>query len=355
MIWEEAIAFSERRSADNIDKLGDDRLIYTDVIRLWDFTLQHDQVPKIIEKISLACERGRSSMVRKNLKVNPMLKTKDDKRLPRFYYYGNQSVADRPVQKENAKNSMMFFPPASPNDREFHILKFYAVSSAMAKCLLNSTGQSFDFPFQVNELEHQIIHLTTSPVASILLLGRSGTGKTTCCLYRLWSRFKRYWENEVTAGPHIPIIQRLFELEGSTDEDSSEENKHVGTTFEKNESCNDTDTVMACGCRNICMCVLAMARANYAGAEEEINSKEQNEIETIENDKEEGMEDGESNKSESQYRHLRQVFVTKNKVLCHEVKLFAIYMVSFTPQFPRHSPSITTIQLNVVEPNEKIP
>lgn len=28
---------------------------------------------------------------------------------------------------------------------------------------------------------------------SILLLGRSGTGKTTCCLYRLWNQFQAYW------------------------------------------------------------------------------------------------------------------------------------------------------------------
>ena len=51
-----------------------------------------------------------------------------------------------------------------------------------------------DFPFRVTELEHAIIHLQSKPATPILLLGRSGTGKTTCCLYRLWDRFVRYWE-----------------------------------------------------------------------------------------------------------------------------------------------------------------
>ena len=27
------------------------------------------------------------------------------------------------------------------------------------------------------------------------VVGRSGTGKTTCCLYRLWDTFQNYWTN----------------------------------------------------------------------------------------------------------------------------------------------------------------
>jgi ABC-type proline/glycine betaine transport system ATPase subunit len=41
-----------------------------------------------------------------------------------------------------------------------------------------------DFPFRVTELEYEIT--TLPPSAPIILIGRSGTGKTTCCLYRLW-------------------------------------------------------------------------------------------------------------------------------------------------------------------------
>jgi hypothetical protein len=31
--------------------------------------------------------------------------------------------------------------------------------------------------------------------APIILIGRSGTGKTTCCLYRLWYTFQNHWTN----------------------------------------------------------------------------------------------------------------------------------------------------------------
>lgn len=62
-----------------------------------------------------------------------------------------------------------------------------------------------DFPFRVTELEHAIIHLTPKPASPILLLGRSGTGKTTVCLYRLWDNHVRYWEK---FGRYGPVMER---------------------------------------------------------------------------------------------------------------------------------------------------
>ena len=327
MIWEEAIAFSERRSADKAVKWGENCFVYTDVIRLWDFTLDHDEVPRLVENISTACTRGQSSTVTKSLKVKSGPKQQDDKRLPRLYYHANQSVTglrSLPPQQGNGKNSQFFFPPASPNDREFHILKFYALSNAMAKCLLQSTGQNFDFPFQVSELEHRIIRLTTEPAASIILLGRSGTGKTTCCLYRLWNKFKGYWENAVTAGAHIPVLQRLIEVE-SNEGETLEENNTAETVEESTKLLGDNRATMSCGCRGTCMCVIAAARANYANIDEDGDAttsdlqavgEEITVVTSVSENDEKSIESGDNN---SQYRHLRQLFITKNKVLCHEV------------------------------------
>ena len=61
-----------------------------------------------------------------------------------------------------------------------------------------------DFPFRVTDREHAVINLQS--YAPILLLGRSGTGKTTCCLYRLWSRFLTYWTKarEMNYDPWLP-------------------------------------------------------------------------------------------------------------------------------------------------------
>lgn len=56
---------------------------------------------------------------------------------------------------------------------------------------VQSIDTKIDFPFRVTDREHAVINLRSK--TPILLLGRSGTGKTTCCLYRLWSRFLAYW------------------------------------------------------------------------------------------------------------------------------------------------------------------
>ena len=95
--------------------------------------------------------------------------------------------------KRNKANVFYYSPAASPNKLEFNILKFYALTSAMASRILNPANGQFDFPFEVSELEQDVINLEPNQKSAILLLGRSGTGKTTCCLYRLWSRYQNYW------------------------------------------------------------------------------------------------------------------------------------------------------------------
>lgn len=60
----------------------------------------------------------------------------------------------------------------------------------IALCLQNTTVKT-DFLFRVTELESKVINMDFD--APILLMGRSGTGKTTCCLYRLWTQFLKYW------------------------------------------------------------------------------------------------------------------------------------------------------------------
>lgn len=44
-----------------------------------------------------------------------------------------------------------------------------------------------DFPFKVSPPERAIITKCQTEPSPIILVGRSGTGKTTCAVYRMWS------------------------------------------------------------------------------------------------------------------------------------------------------------------------
>ena len=48
-----------------------------------------------------------------------------------------------------------------------------------------------DFPFRVSPAEQRIIELNAPE--SIILLGRSGTGKTTCAVFRMFAHWLASW------------------------------------------------------------------------------------------------------------------------------------------------------------------
>ena len=89
---------------------------------------------------------------------------------------------------------------------------------------------------------------------------------------------------------------------------------------------------MSCGCKKVCMCAVAMARVNNAAILDQPGSILHNaykgaaegfaELPEDQFHEEDDFDDSGSDISDDKdrYRHLRQLFITKNKVLCHEVK-----------------------------------
>lgn len=68
---------------------------------------------------------------------------------------------------------------------DFHTDKFYALTEPVMKSVL-SNDLTAELPFDVSEEEVRIIsHFETAT----LILGRSGTGKTTCLVYKLLSKY----------------------------------------------------------------------------------------------------------------------------------------------------------------------
>ncbi|XP_061175910.1 TPR and ankyrin repeat-containing protein 1-like [Saccostrea echinata] len=65
----------------------------------------------------------------------------------------------------------------------------------MAVSALHTKENAKDFPFKVTEIEHAMINLSSA--GPLLLLGRSGTGKTTCCINRLRSQYDQHKKNVI--------------------------------------------------------------------------------------------------------------------------------------------------------------
>ena len=88
------------------------------------------------------------------------------------------------------KGKSRHFHPASDDPRQYTLLKFYELNAGAVKRLLD--GRENDLPFVPGPKEHEIIHYRSDPQRSILLSGRSGTGKTTCLVFRMWAQHTAY-------------------------------------------------------------------------------------------------------------------------------------------------------------------
>ncbi|VDI71816.1 Hypothetical predicted protein, partial [Mytilus galloprovincialis] len=276
IIWEQAIAFSPRlsESAEKILECNEELLsdrpvkggkIYSEVIRVWDIVFDHDKIYSSVQRIVKSHERGEDCIIQKKIKGIKHEKSGNElKKVPRIY-------AETDIERSILEEIKPFFPPASANETEYHILKFYSFSSHLVSHILQNIEIKVDFPFCVTGLEHDIINIPSN--APILLIGRSGTGKTTCCLYRLWSRFLQYWTKAVEAD--APLLPRCILFHITT-----------GKTYllpAEQQTCS-----------KFAADLLQTFQANpKTGAQ---------------------IEEG------HQYDHLHQIFITKNAVLCNEVQ-----------------------------------
>ena len=330
IIWEKTIAFSGRLSDKpelRLNEANSKGRIYSDIIRVWDIVLDHDKLERSIEHIVKSHDRGMDCLIKKQLKgvtdESRNDNTSSSECLPNKYVEIADLIqtTEPAVKKDVPKKlpvsedlSQIFFPPASANEQEYHILKFYSFNTPLVRTVLESeTSVKVDFPFKITELEHAIVNLRPNPPTPIILLGRSGTGKTTCCLYRLWDRFQSYWESAVTAGPHIPKYVAPMEASKGDDEED------LQTTGEQGAIGQDrTSTLMAFKFKedesSADSCVDSTALED-----DEAHSSRNSHLHLS---KEEMCceENNPDDLNAPQFEHLHQIFITKNTVLCSEVE-----------------------------------
>ena len=274
IVWEVAIQFSSRYSyvVKKSDSSQQTVHVFSEVVRVWDIVFNPSLLGYCITNIEKSHDRGLHANVQLQL-------------LPQEQ---RQSVTEREhhprrfiLQDENTASStifLRFIPAASTKEDEFNIITFYSLTSSMINSILNGVEPRRDFPFKEWPKEHEIINMPTNKEA-ILLLGRSGTGKTTCCLYRLWNLFHNYWDRAVDIGPWY---------------------------------------------RRTPLSLTPVTEHKLSLGDEEQQAEKEEEEENVSNDY-------------KRLEHLHQVFVSKNYVLCAQMKKKFYDLVAAQSKLAKHS------------------
>jgi len=206
IIWQKAIDFSPMKKT------------YTDTIRVWYIEMDHDNVPKKVENIVRSLKRGRESHVKKALRRrghNTVEDTDGVLVVPNIYHPDELEIRDEndleaeegqaAVKLDGKKDDSQkhYFPPAEVGPtNNYTILKFYSMSREFVKSVLWCAAHEklevpTSFPFCADEREDYFIKLMPDPPKSMILVGRSGTGKTTISLHRMWALYHSHQEKIV--------------------------------------------------------------------------------------------------------------------------------------------------------------
>jgi hypothetical protein len=173
-----------------------------DVIRIWDIVLDHDNLSSAIKQVRKAHKLGKESRKKWTWKVKRKQFISDDKKTtyPAIYVRHGENEGDENIDTSELTEQYFFI---EPNTAKFNPIRHYFINSSAATALLYfEEDDDFELESGGNEQETRIITRGLNPdprkrrekESSILLLGRSGTGKTTCLIYRLFNEFKLFWE-----------------------------------------------------------------------------------------------------------------------------------------------------------------
>ncbi|CAJ1968924.1 unnamed protein product [Cylindrotheca closterium] len=190
ILWEVAVSFSPRRSREG-EYFGEQ------VIRVWDIVVNHDAlttaidqaVERAVDRIEKSHIRGEKCQVFTELDgYGGSVENNGEK--------GSQCITQRipkvfqmkqGVKGLDVPTKAVYYAPANDDEKQYNLLKFYEMNAEAVGLLLDGDVDNADLPFTPGPQEHEIIHFNPNPKRSLLLQGRSGTGKTTCLVFRMWA------------------------------------------------------------------------------------------------------------------------------------------------------------------------
>ena len=192
IIWQLVISYSPKQTARFRSECcgGKTDVIYSQIIRIWRI-VHIKKIKKCIKLIQESVNKEKACNPKigsKNIKVLQMASDDSYKTTPTLYCSIDTASHDS-------------IPVYFPADHRNTPLQLYKMDNALLYNLYFSqsdgldSNSTFKKGFQLEQKlspeENDIIDM--DPNESIILLGRSGTGKTICCLHRLWKQFFDYW------------------------------------------------------------------------------------------------------------------------------------------------------------------
>ena len=196
--------FSEKDTANVRAAIRKQIYVYKKTIVVLDIVPKHEYITQHAEHALNMI----SNESEKKLEVLKDKGTLDARSLPQLSLRcDSQKITDE--ERETIKKLLNTNAEPLEGRRVEHIsAKMYSLTISVVCALLDEESEKGDYPIKVTDDEFDIIEKSSKqPVA---VLGRSGTGKTTVCLCKLWKIFKEYWgSDDRLQNPLIPKTQYL--------------------------------------------------------------------------------------------------------------------------------------------------
>jgi hypothetical protein len=281
ILWEVAVNLSERLNSFEASSTTATATVHSEMIRVWAIVDQHDNLSREIKKVESSHRRGQTCLVQQNLQrissskggasVAGRMTTRDEdgvvQRVPATFSVADTSSFNGAAA---AADSKRHYHLGSSNPNDFALLKFYSINSHMLGCLFGDRGSESSLPFKMTSKEYEasttladctlwsseswvilnsvlcliclfrlcvkVARLSHERPCGILLMGRSGTGKTSVQCYRLANDWVSYWRACAADGdPRLPVPpSRPRASEGAATEypqESAQELSHLRQLF----------------------------------------------------------------------------------------------------------------------------
>ncbi|GAB1610784.1 hypothetical protein Ahia01_001364900 [Argonauta hians] len=180
-----------------------DKLDHHEVICVWKVLFNLNNLKPVIDYI-VRCQQSSLFSDHQWLKASPLGVSKIGKWYP-HQYSPCRDIDGGGGCREDLRQATVLVDTASDEN----MVKLYQLRTSMVEQLKEDRiVPGAAFPFEIKEPEAIIVRYDRK--RPFIVVGRSGTGKSTTCLYRVWYGYAAYWNN-IKIGNGDPYIRKYSE------------------------------------------------------------------------------------------------------------------------------------------------